>query len=271
LTKSTAVPDTESRDLQGTRVLVTRPRAQAQILAQRIEQAGGEAVLLPSIEIAGPADESTLNDLIDRLASFDIAIFVSPNAVHQALLAIGKRIGELPKELRIGAVGAGTARALAEYGHRVDIAPQTHFRSETLLQTEELQDVTGKRVVIFRGVGGRTLLADTLRERGAEVEYAECYQRLRPETDTSPVEQDWEQGAIDIVVLSSGEGLDNLLAMLSEKGRTLLRETPVVVISPRMLAACERLGLRHTVVAREASDEGIVDAVRTWRRSQNPV
>jgi uroporphyrinogen-III synthase len=265
------VPDTSARDLQGTRVLVTRPRAQARQLAQRIEDAGGSAVLLPSIEIAGPADETTLNEVIDRLPSFDIAIFISPNAVHQALHAIDERIGGLPKNLRIGAVGAGTARALTEQGNPVDIAPQTHFRSETLLLADELQDVAGKRVVIFRGVGGRTLLADTLRQRGAEVEYAESYQRLRPDTDTSSIENDWANGLIDIVVLSSVEGLENLHAMLGDKGRALLRETPAVVISPRMLAACDRLGLKLTVVASEASDEGIVDAIRTWRRTKNTV
>lgn len=266
------MPEAASPDLSGIQVLVTRPAAQAGKLARRIEEAGGKAILLPSIEIAGPADETALEHIIDRLDRFDIAVFISPNAVHHALERIETRLGRLPSKLLVAAVGAGTARVLAERGYTVAIAPETQYRSETLLETEELQHVAGKRVVIFRGRGGRTLLADTLRQRGAQVEYAECYQRLRPHTDTSKVEQRWDSGGIDIVITTSVEGLENLNAMLSDAGRALLRETPVVVIGSRMVDACHRLGLKKPpVIAAEASDAALVAAVRAWRDGEKAV
>ncbi len=266
------MPESASSDLDGIQVLVTRPAGQAAELARQIEQAGGKVILLPTIEIAAPADEAALERIIDRLGRFDIAIFISRNSVQQALDRIEERIGRLPASVHIAAVGAGTAQALADRGYTVAIAPETRFRSETLLETEELQQVAGKRVVIFRGNGGRTLLADTLRQRGAEVEYAECYRRLRPDTDTSAVEQHWQGGGIDIVVTTSVEGLENLDAMLSERGRALLRETPVVVIGSRMVAACRRLGLKKPpVVATEARDAALVAAVRAWRDAEKAV
>ena len=264
-------PETAASDLTGIHVLVTRPVDQARELAQRIEQAGGEAIVLPTIEIAGPEDEAALEQIIGRLDQFDLAIFVSRNSVQQALDRIQRQRGALPSSIRIAAVGAGTARALGDRGYPVTIAPQNNFRSETLLEAEELQRVAGQHVVIFRGRGGRELLADTLRARGANVEYAECYQRLRPDTDTAEIEQRWRGGGIDIVIATSVEGLENLDAMLGTTGRRLLRETPVVVIGPRMVAACQHLGVKKPLMAPEASDAALVAAIDAWRHGEKAV
>jgi uroporphyrinogen-III synthase len=265
------VPDTGATDLTGIRVLVTRPVAQARELALQIERAGGQAIVLPSIEIAGPADELALERIIARLDTFDLAVFISRNSVQQALDRIEQQRGAFPPSVRIAAVGAGTAAALRARGCEVTIAPQTNYRSETLLQSEELQQVDGLHVVIFRGRGGRELLADTLRARGATVDYAECYQRLRPETDTAEIVQHWQTGGIDIVISTSVEGLENLDAMLGETGRRLLRETPMVIIGPRMAAACRRMGVKQALMASEASDAALLAAVDAWRQDQKAV
>jgi len=131
-----------------------------------------------------------------------------------------------------------------------------------------LQQVSGKRVVIFRGVGGRELLAETLRERGAEVDYAECYRRVQPQTDTRAVEQEWSNGKIDLVVVTSGEGLQNLFNMLSNKGKQLLAHTPIITVSERTLLAAQVLGLEDVMVTMDAGDQAIIEKLQTWRRKQ---
>ncbi len=265
------MPESPSRTraLDGVRVLVTRPRDQAEDLAQRIQQEGGEAVRFPVIEITEPRDTRALYSIIDRLDEFALAIFISPNAVKRALDLIIARRGKFPSHLLSASVGRGSAKALDRFGIKNVLAPANRFDSESLLALPALQQVTGKRIVIFRGEGGRELLGDTLTQRGARVEYAECYRRTRPLADAAPLLERVAQGSIDIVSITSLDGLHNLLDMVGKTGRPWLLRTPAVVISERLAAACRELGFENaSILAREASDEAIVAAIRTWRATQ---
>ena len=167
---------TPSLPLSGLNIVVTRPRGQATQLTQRIEQIGGNVVLFPLLEIASTNDQQTLNALVARLDEFDLAIFISPNAVRFGMEAIQSAHG-LPENLKIATVGQGSAKALRNFGVQDVISPQSRSDSEALLALPELQNVTNWRIIIFRGNGGRELLGDTLKARGATVDYAECYQR----------------------------------------------------------------------------------------------
>lgn len=259
----------EAPSLAGVRVLVTRPREQAENLARLIEARGGEAIRFPVIEIAEPRDTRALLAVIDRLMDFSLAIFISPNAVNRAMGLIRAR-GGLPPDLRIACVGRGSTRELKRFGINNAIVPPERFDSEALLALPELQRVAGKRIVIFRGEGGRELLGDTLRARGAEVEYAECYRRLRPDTDATPLRQRWERGEIDIVSVTSVDGLRNLFDMIGETGRPRLLRAPVVVVSERMAQVCRELGFQTGArVAATAGDEAILEAIQAWRDGQN--
>jgi len=91
--------------LAGRRVLVTRPLEQAEGLAALIRQAGGEPILFPAIEIAEPADLAGFHAIANRLEQFDLAIFISPTAVHRAIgLLQGRR---WPGRLGVAAIGGG--------------------------------------------------------------------------------------------------------------------------------------------------------------------
>ncbi|MGZ9080046.1 MAG: uroporphyrinogen-III synthase, partial [Burkholderiales bacterium] len=149
-------------------IVVTRPAAQAAGLARLIEERGGRAILFPVLEIVDVADRGPMNALIDRLETFDIAIFISPNAAARAMSAIRAR-RELPQGLQIVAIGGGSARELERRGIRSVTVPQLRADSEAALELPVLSEVRGKRIVIFRGVGGRELLRETLTERGAIV------------------------------------------------------------------------------------------------------
>jgi uroporphyrinogen-III synthase len=255
--------------LQGVRVVVTRPRDQAEKLALLIEGEGGEAIRFPVIEIAEPKDTQALLAVIDRLDKFTLAIFISPNAVNRAMNLILARRGAWPQNVRVACVGRGSARELKHFDVGNVIAPQGKFDSEALLELSELQQVKGKRIVIFRGEGGRELLGDTLKSRGAEIEYAECYRRTRPSADVTPLLQRWARGEIDIVSLTSVDGLRNLFDMLGPAGQPWLARTPVIVVSTRMAEVCRELGFKtEPWVAAQASDETILEAIKTWRGTQ---
>lgn len=258
----------EPATLAGVGVLITRPAHQAEHLAQLVEAAGGVAVRFPTIDIVPPDDPSPLLTVLDHLADYDLAIFISPNAVEQTFgwLRAAKR--EWPKRLPIACVGRATAAAVEEQGLTAT-TPTERFDSESLLGLSLLQNVAEKKVVIFRGEGGRELLGNTLKLRGATVTYAECYRRLRPRTGVGTLVDAWRRGEIQIVSVTSTDGLRNLHGMLGDTGRGWLQDTPVVVLSQSQAAACRELGcVAPVLIANEASDEAILEAVKTWRRER---
>ena len=246
-------------------VLVTRPAHQADALCLAIEDQGGNAIRFPVLEIAPSQDQQQLLRMVDRLTDFDVAIFISPNAVHYALNVINSRT-KIPPQLKFAAVGLSTAKALRAQGRRVDIVPTDSYNSEALLALPELQQVAGQNIVIFRGEGGRELLGETLSTRGAQVAYAECYRRVMPTADIEPLIQLWKKSELDVIVVTSNEGLQNLYVMVGATARHWLLKTPLVVISERMTALAQQLEFeREPIIAHSASDEALLEALITWR------
>jgi uroporphyrinogen-III synthase len=253
------------KPLQDIGVLVTRPAHQSERLCGLIEAEGGRPICFPVLEILDPQDSSPFLAIIERLDQFDIAIFISANAVTKAMNGILAR-RSLPAHVKLATVGKGSARELERLGLQVDICPAGRFNSEALLEVPDLQDVAGKRIVIFRGEGGRELLADTLKDRGALVEYAEVYRRAQPQSDVSDLLRRWARGEIAVAIVTSNEGLRNLFDILGKLGQQWLRNTQLVVVSERTAELSHELGLKYpAIVAEQASDEALVQAILRWR------
>jgi uroporphyrinogen-III synthase len=249
--------------LDGRSIVVTRPARQAVVLARLVEGAGGRALLYPAIEIqaaTGPLVDAS----IAALATFDMAIFISRNAVEYGL-ARAQRVW--PTGLAVAAVGAGTRRALESAGMSGVIAPEGPADSEALLDEPQLKAVAGRRIMIFRGEGGRELLASTLRARGATVEYAECYRRMRPATDMQPLIGEWSRGAVHGVTVSSGEGLANFYALLGKAGHDFLAATPLFVPHARVGDEARLLGLGSVQVAGPADEDMLAALVAYFGRA----
>lgn len=240
--------------------MITRPAHQAQELAELVRAAGGQAIVFPVLEILDTKDLAPLNALIDRLDEFDLAIFISPNAVHKAMNLIKAR-RTLPPALKVAAIGRGSVKALAQFGITDVTAPAGRFDSEALLELPPLKEVAGRRIVIFRGEGGRELLGDTLVARGARVEYAECYRRGKPNLDAASLMKAWARNELHAIVVTSSEGLHNLFEMVGKLGQTWLRKTPLFVPHPRIAQAAHELGLEKVIVT-EPGDDGICAALR---------
>jgi uroporphyrinogen-III synthase len=248
--------------LAGRGVVITRPAGESQRLAALIRAAGGEPLLCPAMEIQDLADARALDDVIDRLDAFDLAIFVSPSAVDRAMTRI-TAWRTLPPKLRCAAIGPGGAQALTRFGVNKVMAPPRgdgRYDSESLLGLPFLQNVRGLRVVIFRGDGGRELLGDTLAARGAAVEHAACYARGKPTFDVLPLLRAWERDAIAAVIVTSSEGLRNFFEHIGAAGQARLEHTLIVVPHPRIAAAARELGLAQ-VVESASGDELLVQTV----------
>lgn len=253
--------------LSGLGIVVTRPIEQTQNLKSAIEQQGGRAILFPVLEIVEATDLAPLHALIDRLDEFDIGIFISPTAVDKAMNLIRAR-RELPDLMLKACIGRASLRELRGCGIKDAIAPSAQFDSEHLLAMPEFADVKGKRIVIFRGDGGRELLGDELAKRGAIVEYAECYRRVRPNVSAGALLYGWARGEINAVTITSAEGMHNLFDLVGKLGQQWLKKTPLFVPHERIAEAARELGLGSIVVT-PPGDEGLLQGLLEWsaRRS----
>jgi uroporphyrinogen-III synthase len=252
--------------LKGLRIVVTRPAHQAAHLCELISAAGGTPVLLPAVAVEDPADLAPALSVAQGIDTFDIAIFVSANAVEKGMALIHRHDG-LPAQLRLAAVGQRTAEVLLHHCGRIDIQAPPPYNSEALLATEELQAITGKRIVIFRGVGGRELLAETLRQRGAQVSYAEVYRRVKPDVTLADILPHTEK--IDLVMVTSQDGLQNLVEMADmARLHEWLLNIQLVAISPRVAQLAAKLGFKHrALTADQASDEAMVAACAAYAKT----
>ena len=214
--------------LDGVGVLVTRPQQQAGELVEAIEVQGGKAILFPVIEILARNDAEVQSD-VDALNDPAISVFVSRNAVEHGLsYARGK----------IAAIGPTTAEAIVQRGAHVDICPAAGFDSEHLLMEAAFDDVTGKTIRIIRGNGGREHLANSLSERGADVECLSTYERKLPHytnAELSSLEQRWQAGEVTVAVVMSVQSLENLGTLLPDWCREQLPFTPLVTPAARVL------------------------------------
>jgi len=244
--------------LTGAGVIVTRPPRQAERFAQRLATLGARPIVWPAIVILPPADPVALARVHERLAQFDIAVFVSANAVEFG----APDPARWPTTLAIYAPGVGTAEAIAAVGLPEAHIPVTTFDSEGLLALPALDDVAGKRVVIFRGEDGRAHLGDALRARGASVEYVACYRRTAPSTGAEGLTACIARGEAHALTLTSAEGLRNLLAALPGAAIARLRALPTLAQHPRIVAEARAAGL--DAILTPPGDGGLLSALLEW-------
>ncbi|TSA48487.1 MAG: uroporphyrinogen-III synthase [Nitrosomonadales bacterium] len=241
--------------LAGRGIAITRPAAQAQALAALIRAQGGNPILFPLLEILPLQDYTDFEHAIACLNQCDWAIFISANAVEYGVPRVLAR-GVWPARVRCAGIGPTTAAALGDFGITQVLTPPQRFDSEGLLALPEMQGMAGKRVVIFRGTGGRDLIAKTLRARGAEVIFAECYRRHNPQTDAGDLSRLWQNKQLQAIIVTSSEVLRNLLDLASDGKEAgcadWLRATPLYVSHPRI----GELAREHGLQAHMASGPG---------------
>lgn len=253
-------------------IAVTRPIDQAKRLTALIEANGGASLLFPLIAIAPLEDYSPFEASIANIHQVDWAIFISTNAVQNAMPRLIKKLNgfsqthaqahgnaESLHQLKFAAIGPTTAEALMHQGSAIGLknvlVPDTRFDSEALLNTPEMQAIFNQRVVIFRGVGGREVLAETLKKRGAHVTFAESYHRINPQTDDTLLARAVKQQACHALVVTSSEAMRHLIQLTHHAD--WLKSIPICVNHARIKEEASGLGLNISV-AQAPGDEAML-------------
>lgn len=244
--------------LQGAGVLITRPARQAGGFAQKIAAIGGNPVVFPAIVILPPAEPGALQRIQRDLPRYDYAVFVSANAVEFGV----PDARHWPRHLVAFAPGPGTAEALAAAGIAGLRVPLERQDSDGLLALPEFMTPAGKRVIIFRGDDGREQLGETLRARGAAVDYVSCYRRAKPQSGVAGLVGAFGAGSIDAVTITSTEGLDNLWSLLDAVTRERWSRMPT--FAPHSRIAEHARGLGIDCVPTRPGDAGLLAGLLEW-------
>ena len=260
--------------LDGIKVLVTRPEKQAEALCESIQNLGGTAIRFPVIEITQSRDQQAAKTALDNIPQYDIGIFISRNAVNWTVKLLAEKTSTQKKsnldKLTLIAIGTATAKTLEQI-LSAQVITNSGTNSEALLELEALseEDVRGKKIIIFRGEGGREHLATMLRKRGAMVDYAEVYHRDCPQYDREVVAELWSSNSPDVVIVTSNKGLENLFSLLNEEQRNILLGKQLLVMGGRMLNFSNGFGFAiPPILAEESSDEGILSTIVKWAASK---
>ena len=251
-----------AKPLQGRAVLVTRPETQGQSLCAEIARNGGLPIHVPMLGIR-PIPTSTAPEM---LREYSIAIFISPNAVSYGIQLLNEAHLELQAKFLI-AVGPSTARSLKQYGYREVLCPAENFSSQGVAQLKALQEdqVNGNKILIIRGSGGPETLADSLRQRGARVNYWEVYERFLPEIELSAALHATAQGHADIGIVTSLQSLKNLAGAIEAEGLNELYRLPLIVVSQRIANEVTKAGFTNPpLIVDNPDDATMIKTLTHW-------
>ena len=254
----------EKLPLFGKRIIVTRDRRQSSMLAEPLEALGAEILFVPVIEIADPAESSSLDHAIQNLASYDWLIFTSVNGVRHFVEALDRSDGDLRNlKAKLCAIGSSTRAAVEALHLRVDVMPEEYV-AESLLESLAGEDLKGKRILLPRAAVARDLVPVTLRERGAVVDVVEAYRTIIP-ADAAARAKDALARKPDWITFTSSSTVKNLLAVTD---REALAGIKVASIGPVTSVTAREAGLTVDVEAEPHTIEGLVDAIVRTRASR---
>jgi len=240
--------------LAGKRVVITRPRAQATALADRLSALGAEPIIFPTIKIAPVDDYGPLDAVLRQLNDYHWLIFTSANAVAIFWERLGGQLAA-PVAVRFAAVGPATARALEQRGHPPTFIPDEYV-AEAL--SAGLGDVSGQHILLPHAELAREVLADDLRRRGATVDEIAIYRTLPAASDPAGLAE--LQRGVDAITFTSASAARNFVQLTS--GHLLaVRRAVIACIGPVTAAAAREAGLPVDVVAVDYTLDGLVAAL----------
>ena len=247
-------------------VLVTRPQGQGESLAAALELQGFHPVLQPLIDIeVFPEPSPRQRSCLLGLDRYQHVIFVSANAIRCGMDWIADYWPQLPVDIHWYTVGKASASLLQDYGVAV-LQPDGEMSSEALLRLPELRAPAGQRILLVKGEGGRALIQERLEQRGATVDTLCCYRRRCPPLARGELAQLLRSRTFAALLISSGEGLDNLVSLLGDELWDTVQNVPLIVPGERVAEIARQQGFGPVVVAENATDGAMLEALLTIRR-----
>jgi uroporphyrinogen III methyltransferase/synthase len=246
-------------------VIVTRPAHQAQPFSARLRELGAAVIEAAAVEIQEPADFAPVDSALRRLAEFDWVVFTSVNGV-EVFVRRCRHLGLDARalcEAKVAAVGPATAAALRAHFIVPDLIPD-EFTTRALGEAvKSAGRLAGRRVLLARADIASDALRLSLTAAAAEVEEVAFYHNVRPERLPEDAASALGEKRVDWITFSSSSSVGNFLALASEanQGPVGLEGVRLAAIGPVTAEALRSHGLEPTVVARQHTMAGLVEAI----------
>jgi uroporphyrinogen-III synthase len=239
-------------------ILVTRPSGQARTLCDRLETAGFVPVAVPTVEIDSVSAASLLDGMLASLDDAAWLVITSANgadALGTRLRATGRR---LPPQLKVAAVGPGTAERLVAADVRVDHVPDRYLTVEI---ASGLGEVAGRRVILARADAATPDLRLALLDAGAVVEEVIAYRTIEGPASSRDALCTALRHELHGITFTSSSTVRGLLRLVSPTDRLRARALPAFCIGPVTAETANRAGFDVALVASEHTTAGLAAAI----------
>ncbi|KAA0273009.1 MAG: uroporphyrinogen-III synthase [Chloroflexi bacterium] len=250
------------------KVLITRPRAQADDFAEKLRSAGFEPIFFPVIEIRPVDNNNELAKALENIQQYAWVVFTSVNAVPPTVSPhFLRKWGECPEGTRgvkIAAVGPKTAEALRKHGLEPDFIPDEYI-GEAIMSG--LGDVNGKWILLPRAELAREELPNAISKAGGIAHEIVVYKTLPAEIDVNELSA--LKSGVDVVTFTSASTVENFVAITRqhELDPLNLPNSPLIAcIGPVTKQAAKEAGFQNLVVAKEYTTEGLIEAIANMEK-----
>lgn len=253
----------ERRPLLGKRIVVTRARAQASELTERLADLGADCLECPTIEVGPPDSFAPLDGAVAALKGYQWIVFTSVNGVDAFFqrLALRGLDARSMGHLRTACIGPATADRLRSYGVGTDILPQT-YQAESVVAAFAHEPIQGRRILLPRAKEARTILPEQLRTMGAEVDEVAAYQTRATRDDADRLLAALRAGTIHMVTFTSSSTVKNFKALLPpEELAALMHGVIIACIGDITAETAAKMGFKADLVAEVFTIQGLCDAI----------
>ena len=243
------------------RILNTRPAPQNHSLSVAINNSGNIAIELPTIQTEATTEWFPL---MPCLSTIKYAIFISPNAVNYYFTGLAQNNVYWNNNIFVIAIGTATSAALQNYNIKVDLLP-SKSDSENLITLSCLQNIQQQSILLIKGTTGRTLIEQTLVQRGALLTILKVYNTRIPKYNSDFLNELWRNKNIDLILYTSQQGIYNLFTLFAPHTHSWLKKIPSLVISERLNFYAKEFGIKNIITC---SYDQIIDTIKGLKHDQ---
>jgi uroporphyrinogen III methyltransferase/synthase len=252
----------EKLPLSGRTIIVTRAQEQAGDFTAKLAEKGADIICFPTIQILPPASWKPVDRILKRLGEFDWTVFTSVNGVESffsRMMVLGIDLREMFR-VRIAAIGSETASCLKKNRVIPDLVPADYSVDGLLSEFRKMEKIRDSRFLLFRAAKANPLLAQGLKNLGAEVEEAIGYRTEKSNMDPDVLIHSGKK--IDCVTFTSSSTVENFFKIVGdEKAAMILENTACACIGPRTKKTLENKGINVRIESNRYTAESLLESI----------